>query len=377
MRTIGISLTRLAPVIGLLGCLSASCPADADDKPSVLSAEDLAGRVDLAVPEAPAFSVLGVSPQTVIRPTSGKDLAISLLSGVDYQGNAQPGLALDTRPWMLAFGDDFTLAQYQSNTLKRQLARMRLSFATTAGQSDADKADRYAIGLTFTPWDDGDPRSDEKLLGCYRDMLAIKRDEPEIVLPGPRVTREEAEAANSKAFAALDNALAVKAKDCVARAQKRNWNAGAWEIGLAGYTANADTMKESGGAAWTSASVALQDWGQFIAHACIQNNELVPDANATAGYRIQNSGLAGGRLRLGNERGSFMLEGSYADIEPDNASSFNNTYVAAGVEYRLMEGLWLELAVADTFGDNPDANSTVVSGQLRWGFLKERLLGQP
>jgi hypothetical protein len=333
----------------------------------------------LAVPEAPAFSVLGVTPEKVMRPTSGKALAIGLLSGMDPRGNAQAGLAVDTRPWLLAFGDDLTLAQYRSDTLKRQLARIRLSFATSAGQSDEDKANRYGLGLTFTPWDQGDPRMDLALSECYRKHISFPDDDTDVTLPpGADAPREAAEAANDVAHAKPDKEeLAVAAKKCVKESQKRNWNAGAWDIGVAGYTATDDGDSTSGGAVWTSLALKVSSWGQFIAHGRLQNNEMVPDATATNGYRTQDSWLAGGRLRLGNDRGSFMVEGTYASVDPNNGDRFDNSYVAAGVEFRVMDDLWLQFAIADTFGDNPDDNSTVISGQLRWGVSEKRLLGLP
>src|SRR5918911_17393 len=41
---------------------------------------------DLGVPESPAFTVLGLNPQTVVRPTSPKEFATAFLNGLDEHG---------------------------------------------------------------------------------------------------------------------------------------------------------------------------------------------------------------------------------------------------------------------------------------------------
>src|SRR5258708_17355465 len=59
------------------------------------------GDLDFSVPDSPAFTILGVTPQTITRPTTPRGLAASLLNGVDENGNFQAGFALDTAPYML------------------------------------------------------------------------------------------------------------------------------------------------------------------------------------------------------------------------------------------------------------------------------------
>src|SRR6185295_1042567 len=87
-------------------------------------------NVDMSVPESPAFTVLGVTPETVIRPTSPRAFATSLLNGVDQNGNFQSGLAMDFVPYLLLAGDELTLRKYQTQPIARLLARTQFSFAT-------------------------------------------------------------------------------------------------------------------------------------------------------------------------------------------------------------------------------------------------------
>jgi len=136
--------------------------------------------LDLSVPTSPAFSALGLTPQSVIRPTSPREFAASLINGVDPNGNLQNGIAVELAPFLMWHGNDITLNQYQNpNNLPddqnprdkfsfdRMLYRTSLSLATTKGTSDDDKSSRIAFGLTLTPYDLGDPRNDGILLDCF------------------------------------------------------------------------------------------------------------------------------------------------------------------------------------------------------------------
>jgi hypothetical protein len=316
------------------------------------------------------MALLGVKPSSVTTPSSGKALALGLLNGLDYRGNWQAGLAVDTRPWLLMRGDTFTLSEYRNKPLQRQLSRFRLSFATASGQSDQDKADRFSLGLAWTPWDQGDPRLDRELDACYNEKLGLVDSQNDTL-------EKEKATLTPEAFEKRDKALAAAAHDCVRKSQQRNWNASAWDLGVAGYNANADGIHQSGYALWTSLALKIPrtSWGQFIAHARMHERQLVPEQLSESEYRVQDSWSTGARLRLGSSRGYLMLEGAYEEVDPDNGDSFSNTRAALGVELKLVQGIWLQLALADTFGDNPDDDSTVMSGQLRWGFSDSRLLG--
>src|ERR1051326_6742315 len=133
----------------LLGISFATCtmaqdtvPAPPVADPKTQPAKDQ--PIDLSVPESPAFTVLGVTPQTVTRPASPRALATSLLNGVDPQGNFQTGLALDTVPYLLFMGNSITVNDYRNSTGTRFLSNTQVSFATTKGSSD-DKSLRLAF----------------------------------------------------------------------------------------------------------------------------------------------------------------------------------------------------------------------------------------
>ncbi len=147
---------------------AAANPAAATPAPQAIGDGTISSiNADLAVPDSPAFTVLGVTPENVTHPTTPREFATSLLNGVDERGNFQTGLALDFVPFLTFFGKDTSLKKYADQPLTRFLARTQVSFATAKGVTDEDRSTRLALGLRMTIWDKGDPRSDKALEECY------------------------------------------------------------------------------------------------------------------------------------------------------------------------------------------------------------------
>jgi len=96
-------------------------------------------RLDLAVPDIPAFTALGVSPSTVSRPDQLKELATAIVSGLSPAGQVQSGVAAEVSPQQLLRGG-------QRGPVKSDLlAGLRLSAATNAAA--ATPASRTAVAL--------------------------------------------------------------------------------------------------------------------------------------------------------------------------------------------------------------------------------------
>jgi hypothetical protein len=140
-------------------------------------------RKDYLVPTSPAFSVLGISPEEVVRPESPRELGMAILNGTDEKGNLHQGIALDFVPYELLGG--VNLGDYRMNWLDRILSRTQVSLATSKGNDEADKSLRAAVGLRMTLIDWGDPRMDSALqemfvneivTGIKKDLASIKAE---------------------------------------------------------------------------------------------------------------------------------------------------------------------------------------------------------
>lgn len=154
--------------------VSRSAVEDKSKEPKISAEKITSASLDLAIPESPAFAVLGLSPQEVIRPTTPRDFAAGLLNGIDKNGNFQSGVAIDTVPYLLFNGENTSLAEYRErgNYAIRLLTNTQLSVATAKGSSDDDKSVKLAAGLKIVPWNRGDPRTFKRL----RDKREIGKE---------------------------------------------------------------------------------------------------------------------------------------------------------------------------------------------------------
>jgi|SRR5687767_1414278 len=115
-------------------------------------------KLDFAVPEAAAFVAMGLSPEHVLRPATPRDFAVSVLNGLDPQGNFQTGIAIETTPYLLLAAPYVSMSEYRTNYWQRFFTRMQLSFGTAKGIKDEDESTRVGLGLRLTLFDLGDAR---------------------------------------------------------------------------------------------------------------------------------------------------------------------------------------------------------------------------
>ena len=357
-------------------------------------------NVDMSVPESPAFTVLGVTPETVIRPTSPRAFATSLLNGVDQNGNFQSGLAMDFVPYLLIAGDELTLRKYQTKPVVRLLSRTQFSFATTKGATTEDKSMRLALGLHLTLWDRGDPRTDETLMSC---LSAFRLPPPptmlECELPdnptdadreASRRCQESAEATRQERARQVQEAREFNdsvSTRCRDESRQRNWNASSWIIGAAPSWISTDgqtkNMRWNGGGFWTSLGYGfegvpgLESRSQLILHARYRNREVVPDPNTTGAFLSQDSMFFGARFRTGSPtfNGSFeytFLRSRFAGLRFDNASRFSLLF-----ERRIAGDTWFNLSLGGESGRPDGRNNGFVLTSFKWAFSDRRNVPSP
>ena len=349
--------------------------------------------LDLAVPESPAFTALGLSPENITRPATPREFAVAALTALDKQGNFQAGLAIDTVPYLLIAGDSLSLASYRGNpggfNLRRQLSRAQLSIATTKGTSSADESVRLALGFRVTPYSKGDPRMDDKLIGCLQAVSET--------LPQPAGGAEELgedtdldaapdEAASGGYEAYFESieaweALALKQSDaCLASAENRLSQATALDIGAApAWIQEGGTRSNltwDGATFWTSfawnlaengdgAAVANSSRPQLIGHARFRLDESVASPLAPTGFAEQDSLLVGGRLRWGGSRITFSLEGAYTYEDPDFGGSASAFVGGLASDIKVYEQLWVNVALGGTAGGGDER--IVLGATFKWG----------
>lgn len=346
-------------------------------------------EVDLAVPESPAFTVLGITPQTVVRPSSPRQFASSLLSGIDQRGNFQSGLALDAVPYWIFAGSGITLREYQNSYKIRLLSRTQFSFGNTKGASADDKSVKLALGLRITLWDTGDPHLDKELLNCFAERIKLPGP-PRFPPPADDASPAEKQIyeVSLAAYETESSMLTLKNKEaeeqCRVESRKRNWNKSSWAIGLApswiSTTGESKNFKWNGGGFWTSVAYGfggipkLRDNSQLLLHARYRNNEQVPDEDNSGQFLSQDSFFFGGRWRYGNPDTSANFESVYQRTRFKGQAWDNSARYSLGLERKIAENLWFALAFGGERGRENGMNDGFILTSFRWGFSQKRTI---
>lgn len=358
------------------------------------------GQLDFSVPDSPAFTALGVTPQTVTRPATPRDFATSLLGGVDENGNLQTGVAIDTAPYMLFYGDKVHLVDYQGHkvdpqhpynyarfSLLRNLARTEVSIGTTKGTTETDKSSKIAIGFHFTPFDKGDPRMD---FGFLKDLAntslkVIQRFPGDwCQLNNPCLGGQpvlDNDDITEKYQAALKEAIQKKTKPLYDAARKR-WKRSAWVIALAPTWASADgslqNAQYTGTTSWTTFSYGfdgipgLQDNALVVAHVRYRDHEFTHDVQDATKTFFQRSLLLGARILLGGSDTHGSFEAAYVTTHPLAATTFVETpekffRLTFGAEHKISENLWINIGVGGESGRKNDQNKLFILSSFKWG----------
>lgn len=337
--------------------------------------------VDLSVPESPAFTVLGVTPENVSRPSTPREFATSFLNGVDQRGNFQTGLALDFVPFLTFFGKDTSLFSYAHNRMERFMARTQFSFATAKGVTDEDKSTRLALGLRMTVFDKGDPRLDDELDKCYDKADDDPRFEEDQYVPAPG----DPQSVKDEKLLRRGQLLAELTKPCDDASRKRNWNASGWIVGAApswiSKTGETKNFIWNGGGFWSSIAYGFENVGalknnsQLIFHVRYRNNEIVPETDNPSQFFSQDSLFLGGRLRIapGEEAKSILsLEGNFIRSRRDKGPFDNSSRFSLGLEQRIADNIWFALSLGGQSGRNDGANNAFVLSSFKWGFQQKK-----
>lgn len=360
-----------------------------------LGAADLVGRLDLDVPESPGFTILGIAPQNVIRPDTPAELAQAIFIGDDAEGNEQQGLSIEFRPYLISEGSDITIRKYRDNPW---LARSSISFTRTDGTSEADRSERQAIGFSFTPIDHRDPLMSSELAECLSRGITTQRD-----ILTEQLTKEFSDALANLSQAESNPATTTAEKEKLqkiadekqkllddddkavrkAEVEKLNATCGTdhakntiyatqLQLGVAFHDSVVGEIDESGGAFWLSYALPAFS-GSVTTHFRYGENMLVSDADNEGQYLVKDESVIAFRFRKGDEKKAFMIESAYTD-ENFEINVLDDTYttILVGMEFRIMDSLWIQFAMGDTFGSDREKD-LALNGQLRWATSKTRL----
>jgi hypothetical protein len=328
--------------------------------------------LDLSVPDSPAFTVLGLTTQSITHPASPRALATSLLNGVDQNGNFQTGVAVDTSPYLLFYGNGVTLQKYQESRVVRILSRTQFSFATTKGASDNDKSVRLAAGLSFTIFDKGDARLQPQYLKDLTDKAKAALDSMPPISP----TASEDEKAKWKKD--LEDKVEAATKPVRKEYERANWNRSSWIIaGAPSWISTDGTTSHvsfNGAAVWSSVAYGfeavpgLKNNAQLILHARFHSSEEVPDPVNNGQFFKQQSEVFGGRFRFGTESTIGSFETVYVHTRPVGMATDRYFRLSVGAEKQLTGNFWLHFGIGGESGQKNGQNKLFILGAFKWGI---------
>lgn len=328
-------------------------------------------NIDRSIPESPAFTALGISPETVTRPASVREFGTALLNGVDKNGKLQSGVAIDVAPYQILAGADTTWSEYKSNALTRIFYNAQLSIGTAKATTD-DETLRLAFGLNMTLWDRGDPRLNDDIAQLYQENF-LAHPQPPI---NPFATPDQIQAAMN----AYSQSLAADEKELqtrLATIRKNSWAKSSWIVAAAPVWISPDgdagELEWDGATVWSSFAYgfegmqALENKAQFIVNARYRNYEMVAEPENAKLFFRQDTLTVGARLRFGSPDFNASFEGAYIWTSSDLHGSDSAYRIGGNIERKIAENLWLTLSLGQDFGDSPTSEKLFVVSGLRLG----------
>jgi hypothetical protein len=337
-------------IIGFLACaLSATCFAQQIKSGNVLDSIYFTSgwaNMDYAVPESPAFKILGTNPDNILHPTSAKAVAFSIGDYFLTSGPVIPkSLAVQLSPYLLA-NPNTSLKVYNQNKF---LSRLSLSIGTSVQGS----AYSVAEGLNITIIDNTDmkamPEYLNRLAGWARqdadfEMQAIviyHKAHPELSV-AQIFDKLSTDSANTspllKSIDSIEYTLnvsnAISNPDSITHyrdsVKQAAWNAAIWQIGIATLQTSPDSLVKSLQfsqiAFWSSTGLPLGKKGQLLL------GGKLAFADSLKWYTNYSLGA---RFFYGKNNTKVFLQGEF-----DRKDLVNSTTVTAGCQFNISNGIW-------------------------------------
>lgn len=342
-------------------------------------------RLDLAVPDIPAFSAIGVSPSTVSRPGNAKELALALGNGLNKQGEIQSGLAVEVAPFKVA---SLYTEAFNADALKTYVWPVRLSLATNAAIQGTDTLTQVAAGLRWSILG-YDPQADTSLASCLDAALPP----PKPVFKGGKISTSETPTHVTEEIP-LETLGLCRSAHRAAHLANTTLEVSFVHVMASLNDPRALALRTAQDSLWITFSFGANTFGgalsQLAKEPATMPTKLKDMGNdirgaigvePTAHVRVDWLAVAGGAARQVNLtaaiRAPIRLDGSSYFLELGAQITDANSVVAprtvkvpAGIggEFRLNNGMWL----GAFFGGNLADMSIFALSNLKWSFGESR-----
>ena len=315
---------------------------------------------DLSVPASPAFAILGLTPTSIQRPGSVRELMAAATRGFDKDGKVKNGLAIDIAPISLLARERIVGGdRYRDSSVTQALARTTVSLGT----AESGGGSQLAWGVRVGIWDQGDPGLFAgKLAKCVRGSNPFGGAPPS----GPVVTEPTKAEQEATQRAIADCAVPKLVEDLWAKPALYVGFGQSWYSGSGSVKDKLPAVK----AMWATYSIGRSVAGYrglLQLNAERKTDDRVADpADAMKLLRQDTTSLVA-RLKLGAEKWHAYADLGRNRMELGSASRTNTRYSGLGVDLRLQDDLWLQVGRSNERGfiDGSSQNKVLVG--FRWG----------
>ncbi len=342
-------MSRFLPITITLVLLGPA-PARADT-PTALQTQQAAAqdqKVTYVAPETPAFTFLGITPTTVTRPTTPRDLGTTLLDGIDASGRVVRGFALEMTPSFLF--PNLTPRDPVKNRVLYGLASTGVSLGTIQAAGDTSATD-MAVGFRINLYDAGDPMWNKAFQDSLKGILDAAR---------PATPDED----NSIREKAVGGAL----RDLRARWVKTHWNAsrlaGGLGTGMRLIGSRFSSEHFLGASAWLVGSYGVGAHGQLLAQVQFDDRAAIAEAPDSTRWTYGVRAVVGSPTVNG-----FAEVVGYSTAKSGYVrGSTRQSKWTAGLEFLLADGFWLSTGVGSSGASSGGSDHAVILANLRWVF---------
>lgn len=343
----------------LAGIPKAATAAEANTRAEALAASMKDLQLDFSIPDMPAFTVLGMTPENVTQARTSRALAAAIKNGIDENGKVKSGMALEFQPFRLvnpqALLKSYVLQAVQPgprpmlSTVPQMLANTSISLGTAKGTDADDKSMRLGLGIRIPIFDKSDGRTDEGLLACY-EAVDMEWADP-----------------NQRRSKARNEAALKASEECYNNRASARWNASSWVVSLGhAWTSddgNFSDRKTATRGAWTTYAYGfdgvLFGSSQILFHLRAIDRERVAKPGEAGKFQNQDSRVAGVGFKVGSESFNASLQASYQRLKVEGVEGRDKVRrLALGLEYRVAPDIWLVATVGGEGGrrDGEDRN---------------------
>lgn len=305
-------------------------------------------RLNFAIPDLPAFKIMGTNPSNILRPSSPKALSAVVSDfGSGGQVILPASFAAEVAPYILLKSNSLTLSEYDKHS---ELYSLRFSIGTQRDPEN-DITTNLAIGARMTLIDEGDLKNDQEYRQQLFDILAqkvaakdafqlqyLKQNNLTIqeVAGNPGLLQQQEDYVNQQIKRDFDASI-----DSLNTAYKeRNWNKKKLDIAVATLGTSPDSLakdtKFSKFSLWATYGTPLGQHGQLLLG--WNFNYVSGDIEGGDDYTT-NSIIT--RVYGGENRYKGFIELQYERDENLNANMY---FANVGGEFLIMDGIWGNLS---------------------------------